>query len=502
MIAGLGGARAECPVPITQRTWWPRGLRQVGVVVAVSAAVVAFAAYRVWQAFAGPPAIWNDSLDYPVSKVWAGSRPPLVPALLGFAGTATRFVVIEVVVAIAAWTLLALVVARLMPLRWRALAAVLVLAFGCTTAVVRWDRSILSESLAMSVLALLLAAVLAAGHGSLSWWNVVALVAAGALFASVKDAHVWMVWLLAIVVAIDTVVRSRGVKGVVAALGLALCAGAFLGGSMSAHRADEPIAHAYFVRVFPYPDRVQWFADHGMPDADQVNEYARATVTPRGEAPVVGIDSHDGLVQPLVRWLARDGERVYLQWLAQHPWIALTEPFVTPERAFNFAQGNIGMYSAPGRTELGPLDRLIFPPAVLMVAIAAFALTGGLRSDLRRQGWWWLLVAFGGIGVVHMLLAWHADGMETTRHAVVANAQARLCVVILAAAALAELSSPPARVSSAEPVGTLSHGFLRRHAGTRTKRDRREELARPEGPPRPGDLEGASVRSGSREWGD
>ena len=445
-------------------------------------AITAFAAYRIWQAFAGPPIGWNDSLDYARSAVWAGSRPPLVPAVLGLAGSATTFVAVQVTVGVAAWVTLAFVACRSMPPRWRFPTLLVVLGFASTTAVVRWDRSVLSESLAMSALAVLLAALLYAGDGPLSWWKVGAIVGAGALFASVKDAHVWVVWLVAIFLAIDTVVRRRGAKGIAAAFGLALCAGALLGGSLSAHRADEPVAHAYFVRVFPYPDRVSWFAAHGMPDADIVRNYARETVTPRGAAPVVVIDTADTRVQPLVHWLRDDGERVYTQWLVEHPWTTITEPFRDPERAFNFANGDIGMYSAPGRTQLDLVDAMLFPHAVVVAVLAALGLAVGLRTGLHRRAWWWVVVVFGAIGVVHMLIAWHGDGMETTRHVSIANAQTRLCILVLVVAAVAEVSV------------TWRNGFLRRHAGTRTERGRREELARPQGSPRSGDAEGSPVR--------
>ena len=43
------------------------------------------------------------------------------------------------------------------------------------------------------------------------------------------------------------------------------------------------------------------------------------------------------------------------------------------------------------------------------------------------------------LGLVHMLVAWHGDGMETTRHASVGNVQARLGVVVLVLLAGAEL---------------------------------------------------------------
>ena len=459
---------------VTRPARWATGLTLT--------AIVAFAGYRVWQAFAGPPVGWNDSFDYQRSAVWAGIRPPLVPAVLGLAGGATTFVTIQVAVGVAAWVILGLVASRLVPPDGRWLVVVVVLGFGSTSAVVRWDRSVLSESLAMSALAVLLAALLLFVDGPSSWWRVAALVGAGAVFASVKDAHVWVVWLLAVVLAVDTVVRGRGSTGVTAAIGLALCAGVFLGGSLSAHRADGPVAHAYFVRVFPYPNRIDWFAAHGMPDAGVVRDYAADTVARPGEARVVAIDPSDALVQPLVRWMQRDGARIYTQWLVEHPWTTITEPFHDPERSFNFSDGDISVYSPPGRTELDLVDVVLFPSAFVVILLAAFGCAVGVCARLHRRAWWWMVVAFGAIGVVHMLVAWHGDGMETTRHVSVANAQTRLCVLVAVVAAVVELSV------------TWRNGFLRRHADAGTERGRREELARLEGPPRPGNAEGASVR--------
>ena len=248
---------------------WPAA---AGAVVAI-ALVVAFAGYRIWQAFAGPPQIWPDSGDYARSAVWAGSRPPLIPLLLGATGTSPSFVAVQVAVAIIAWVAVAVAVAVLLPHGARVGSMALVLAFASTTAVVSWDRSVLSESLALSSMVLLLAAGLWAYSGSFTWPRVFAVLAAATLFASARDPHVWVVWLLAAAVGVETVVRGRGVRGLVAALGLALCAGVMLGGTLASDRSHVNVAHAYFVRVFPYPDRVAWFEDHGMPNAAEIRQH-------------------------------------------------------------------------------------------------------------------------------------------------------------------------------------------------------------------------------------
>ena len=410
--------------------------------IAVGVAMAAFVAYRLWQAFTGDPVLWTDTADYARSAVWAGPRPPLVPLLLGVAGTSNVFVAVQVIVGIVAWVALAAAVAMLVSsVTARALVVTLVLAFASTTAVVRWDRSVLSESLSMSTLALLLAALLWYAHGAPSWPRVLGLIAPAALFASARDPHVWVVWLLAAVIGIDAVVRARGVRGVVAALGLALCAGALLGGSLAADRTDVNLEHVYAVRVFPYADRVDWFADHGMPSAQWVDELAASTTHEDGVAPVVGLDANDPAAQSLLTWVHDHGAATYARWLLEHPVTLVTEPMRLPERAYNFADGDLDFYSAPGRTEVGLLDALLTPAAAVVVVVAIGAVVVGAIARRWRVGWWWMLVAFGALGVVHALVAWHGDGMETTRHVTVGDVQARLAVLVLAAVAVERLAS-------------------------------------------------------------
>jgi hypothetical protein len=41
-----------------------------------------------------------------------------------------------------------------------------------------------------------------------------------------------------------------------------------------------------------------------------------------------------------------------------------------------------------------------------------------------------MVVLLGVLGLAHMLLAWHGDGMEVTRHASIGNVQTRLAVLL------------------------------------------------------------------------
>ena len=117
--------------------------------------------------------------------------------------------------------------------------------------------------------------------------------------------------------------------------------------------------------------------------------------------------------------------------MAEHPGFVLSEPFQDPERAYNFADGRLSYYAPFDRTELVPLDIVVYPHAAFVAIVGIGALMIGLASDLRRRAWWWFVVAVGTLGAANMLIAWHGDGMETTRHVSVGNVQLRLAVIVL-----------------------------------------------------------------------
>ena len=132
----------------------------VATVVAAIVGIGAFAWFRIWQARAGDPLIWQDSLQYqslgnePLFShwLWAGDRPPVTPLFWKLAGNATTFVFLQTLVSVAAWSALAVVTARLVrPRAGQLLAGAAVLGFAATRPITQWDRSVLSESLSLSV---------------------------------------------------------------------------------------------------------------------------------------------------------------------------------------------------------------------------------------------------------------------------------------------------------------------------------------------------------------
>lgn len=494
-------------------------LRAPFVVAGVIAALVA-GAVRIWQAVDRPALGWADTTDFVASSreawastgLWAGPRPPLVPVVLKLVGEdATAFVHWQAAVAVLCWAALAVSVATVVPGRGRWPAAAAVVAVSVTSPVTMWERSVLSESLALSLLALLLAAALRLARG-ITGWRVAALLVVAALWSATRDSHASVLLgagAAALVTAAVLTVRSR--RGVArrddgdvaprdggddgrdrpddrgpeahpdhrdgdrrneeghravrpgavrwwAVLGAGAVVLAFLAawGSSHGERHAFPMRNVYEVRVLPYPDRVAWFADHGMPRSEVfLGPDARAPYREPGLPPVVYVADDDAELGEWLDWVESDGRVAYARFVATHPTYLLTEPVRVPERAFNNARGDRSFYAPPGMAVVPGVDRVLARPTteVLLAAVLALGWAIGRRS-------WSPALAVGAaaaaLSVPHGLLAWHSDGMETARHLVVPSLQLHLGVLLLiigaATAPLRSSASPGAAAGSDWPA--------------------------------------------------
>jgi hypothetical protein len=433
---------------MTTTTPGPRRTRPAtGSLVATVAALAgwcAFAWYLLAQARAGPAIIWNDSRAYAAvaskplwsSGFWAGQRPPLTPLLIKAFGTSSGLVTAQAVIAAVAWGILAWTVGRVVAPGWRRVVAIWVmLGFATTLPITMWNRSVLSESLAMSLLALVVAGSIWTVRRS-TWPRIGATSAACLGFAATRDTQVWTVGLLAAAVCVYalTLLRRDHQEAVRAGvLGVCLLVIVLLTewGTLSSDRTTQDTAHVFAVRVFPYPDRVAWFAAHGMPQQIRIDQLARATPAPAHAAKAVTFDRNDPAFGPLEHWLVTKGTETYLRWVVVHPWYVVSEPLRRPERSYNFAQGDLTFYAAATNRMESPLTLVMWPPLVEFSLISALAVYLAVLSGVWRERAWRLVVVLAGIGVVAILIAWHGDGQEVTRHTVEGLAEVRLGVWIL-----------------------------------------------------------------------
>ena len=417
--------------------------------VAILALWVGFAVFTLIQALWIAPLHWTDSSAYATvahsslfsSGFWAGVRPPLIPAIMKLVGDGTGFVVTQAIVSAFAWGLLALALAaNLRRGLSQVIGAALVFLFASTEPIALWNNSVLSESIAISSLALVVAAFLWLSCGA-TWVRVSALGVGALLFASARDTGVATIAVLAVcTMAIYAMRAARhrpdanhwAVASIVL-VGVTLATGS---GLVASDRTALNIPDVYYVRILPYPSRVAWFADHGMPQRTAIDDHALVDQPEHASAPTNFLTPTTPGFADLSKWIATDGSRTYALWLVTHPLYDLTVPLERPELAYNFAQGDLYFYAGLGHLD-APTTKLLWPGLVgLGVVALALALTSWWSRAWRELSWR-VLVMLSGVGVAAMLIAWHGDGQETTRHTVEGLAQFRLCLWLALVVAVA-----------------------------------------------------------------
>jgi hypothetical protein len=423
---------------------------------------------RLWISHGDAWGYWQDSKTYvDASRVpllslafWAGPRAPAVPLLLKLTGeNFLTFVHVQIWVSIACWGFLAFAAGRCVEPGWRRfVASGSLLAFALTRPVSQWDRQILSESMSLSFLALAMATSLLYARRR-TWPRAAAVVVAATAWIACRDTHALLVGLAGIGAFAVAFVFSwrREFDARSLSLGLALLVVAGLGQFSADHGDREvlPLADVFAVRILPFPERLDWFADRGMPQADRLRSLAQSA-RQQSDTGAVVIDAY-GSNQPALRayyrWLGGAGQRLYIEYLATHPRFLLFEPFADPPHVFN-EPGRWSFYGSGTKVVPG-LAALLFPPwpaalAELLVAIAA------ATTIVRRRvapGLWWVTMGWAGIAVIHLLASWHGSGQEAARHALLPDVQFRAATLVALILVIASASG----CARKRPVSS-SHG--------------------------------------------
>jgi hypothetical protein len=407
---------------------------------------------RVWLAGEGPPAVWQDSFDYlavgsnPLwsTELWAGSRPGLVSYLIATLGGElnVNYVVFQVVFAALAWSALAAQVSAVMPTatrRWVAFGVVL--AFSWTRPVALWDRSVLSESFGLSLLAATAAAGLWLLRGA-DLRRLVVFVLAAAAWGFTRDTNAVVVAMLVVGFGgwwalgwrrsrrepVGTGEGSGRAWLAVGAVALAVVLALAAWSSNAGGRHVVPLAHVFAVRVLPYEDRIQWFVDQGMPGLGLPLPVA----APGGEvAPVAPVDLDSPSTETWRSWLDTDGRAALVRYALTHPGYLVGEPLQDPERTFNNGDGDVVATYAPAGSRTVPgLTALLWLPLVPTVAVGV-AIAGWYLWRRRRPTPLAIVAATCVVAAGPLaFVAWHADGMETARHLLTPAVLVRLGVLL------------------------------------------------------------------------
>jgi len=347
----------------------------------------------------------------------------------------------QFLVSVACWPLLAAAVARaLRPTAYRYVAFAAVLLFSLSLAVVRWDVVMLSESVSISLTALVLAGWLELVRAPRPAM-VVALLAAMLLWVFARDSN-GVIALMTVPLALIWVVRPAPGLGRGWAAGLAGGTLAiFLAGLLATttdqaqlRRSERPILHVVGRRVLAEPDKTRWWRDHGMPAPPPrvVRERRSLAGIAEGGLPT------DPQTEAFLEWAREEGRGTLARYLLTHPAETLREPFSKRQRLLSGV--TVGYLSPNARAVVPePLDELVYPRdaqdvyfwlVVVGLGTAALALTAGARRV-------WLVPAVAlAVQVPHALVVYHGDTLEVPRHAILVAITTRLALLLLLLLAL------------------------------------------------------------------
>ena len=284
-----------------------------------------FALLRFWALAGRSPVRWPDSNSYFYVDFFghaAGGRLWTVPVLYTTLPSDAARVAAQGLIGILCWSALAFAVARSLahPVVAR-IGAIAILLLGLCIQVTEWDQTLLSESLAVSLGALLAAALLRTRLRR-TWPVICATLVVLVLWMFARQVQVLVFLPVGVVTIGWMLLRARRYIAVAVALALI---GVWGGYAAAQDKGNlEFGAHDILIfRILQTADGPAFIARSGMPDVPQLEKeastYASAGTYLGGASKVY----KDPRWQ---QWIDRHWSRLYLKWLIHHPVADIREP--------------------------------------------------------------------------------------------------------------------------------------------------------------------------------
>jgi hypothetical protein len=429
---------------------WREMRRLVSSPALFVAAVAAYALLRLSAVLASSPFIDYDSDQYArvaAHPLWsrgflAGEKPFVLPLLWKLLpgpavhvspnlvyGDIVPALMGQVVVSIACWTVLALVIARsLRHFGARVLAVTAILGFSCSMGITQWDHTLISESLSLSLLALLIAAALVLMQRP-SGLTVTLALGAMFLWAFTRDTNALFVAIAGPLLALVLARRGWMRLALPLAVGALVLAGAGRTTAELAARGGLPTRNVMVFKLATDPQFERYFVAHGMPNQPGLAQRL-------GQRPPNLYFTDRRLVQ-FRRWFARSGERTYDEWLLSHPGKLFGPPLRSFGRLYTPKPSELAVYRdyrPLPRVLPAWVDPLFFPgssaglAALLALAVAglAFACARGRVTRLDA-----VPLAFLAATLPVAIFIWHGDAAELDLHLFQGTALTRLSLLVL-----------------------------------------------------------------------
>ena len=398
-------------------------------------------------------------LPFLAPNFWAGERSfslPLLYKLLGVISlnyelpdTMAMVAAFQTWLSIACWTLLAGATAAHLRNRWLGpLAFALVLIFSASLEISLWDTLMLSESLSLSLFALICAGWLVwikqlnrSKKSWSSWLLISGQIVITILYTFVRDSNIYFVLIGAVIISagvifkkiprsswVQTAITTVSVVAVLVISNLNMAAGnrwqIFIYDQLALNILPDPVAREFFVR-------------EGLPISDPLMAIST----------MVGYQYQDLLanapeLKSVNTWINQESKTAYLKYLISNPANSMFEPISNAQvlispKTIGYLYPRFPDLPYPRRVTL---FSAVFYPNSLPIAIALLALAGTgsivfwIRGNPQQPAWLFVSILVFSLYPL-MFLIWHGEPMEVGRHAAQIGAQLRLagwiCVALL-----------------------------------------------------------------------
>jgi hypothetical protein len=254
-------------------------------------------------------------LDIPIFSKAAQQLPTVTIVFHILPNDDTR-VAIQSLIAAACWWCLGATAANLVRDRRIGLGIhALILALGLATPISSWNTTILSESISISLTALLIATWLRL-HLHRTWTRALEVFLVTVAWEAARQSQVLLGGLITLVFIAISLLPKRNLVNAALALAMSgLTVGGFLLINVNSVVESTNLADYVTTRILPNESYTSWYINHGMPHSKQILSYANS---PFGNGP--------SNYPPFVEWASTKGKRVYLEFLLEHPWYTLVDP--------------------------------------------------------------------------------------------------------------------------------------------------------------------------------
>ena len=385
-----------------------------------------------------PRATFGDTSDYFQiasisifsSSFWLSVKPPVVPLILKVLGdnifTISTY---QLWFSILCWGLLSYVVTKALQFDFiKPIAFSLILAFSMSEEIIMWDYVILSDSFALSILALFMTSCL---WTLLRWnaWRATLLIVLAIILAFTRDTYAYVLLMVAaglfVLFIVSKFKKEYLFVSAVFTL-LFICSNALANAGLHWY---TPLLNTIDIRILPNPEYLAYFEARGMPVSDALLERS-------GQPHHAGYGEMilDERLETFRKWVRENGKSEYTRFIWFYKEDSLQNVFTNMKPVF---YPDLYFYAA---TRFRPIiqddriDELLYPNRfgfILFLASNLVAAALSVVAYYEKQGTWILPLMLILLTYPQAFLIWNADASDMARHSMYHNVMMRLGVWIL-----------------------------------------------------------------------